>query len=329
VGSSLEQTIRTNKPRIINDLEEYLRLHPGSESTSLIVREGMRSSLTCPLIARGQPIGFLFFSSMAPHTYEDIHRGIFLKIASQLSLITEKSRLFDDMVELNAVKNKFLGIAAHDLRNPLIVIEKYLEFLLDGTVGNISEHDREPLHAMQRSCDRMFRLINDLLDVSAIEAGELKLDKRHMSVHDFLVETITMNSFLAEPKNIRLLADFGENTSEAVFDPDRISQVVGNLLSNAIKYSFPGTAVTLSTRRSGDELWVSIADQGQGIPEAELSKLFSDFGRTSVRPTGGESSTGLGLAIAKRIISAHGGRIWVQSTPGNGSTFTFAIPVQD
>jgi signal transduction histidine kinase len=111
-------------------------------------------------------------------------------------------------------------------------------------------------------------------------------------------------------------------------DPDRINQAINNLITNALKYSYPQTVVTLRARRAGDEVTISVQDQGQGIPAAELPRLFTDFGRTSVRPTGGEKSVGLGLAIVKRMVEAHGGRIWVESQVGVGSIFTFALPLK-
>ena len=110
-------------------------------------------------------------------------------------------------------------------------------------------------------------------------------------------------------------------------DPDRINQVLNNLITNACKYSFPNTVVTLRARATGDEVAIAVQDQGQGIPASELPKMFTEFGKTSVRPTGGEKSIGLGLAIVKRMVEAHGGRIWVESQVGVGSTFTFTLPL--
>jgi signal transduction histidine kinase len=113
-----------------------------------------------------------------------------------------------------------------------------------------------------------------------------------------------------------------------MMDPDRINQVVNNLITNAVKFSYPNTVITLRARAEDNTVAISVQDQGQGIPAKDLGKMFTEFGRASVRPTAGEKSTGLGLAIVKRMVEAHGGRIWVESQVGVGSTFTFTLPLK-
>jgi signal transduction histidine kinase len=327
-GSSLQWIVETGQPRILNDLEAYIQEHPNSESTRLILAEGIRSSLTCPLIAMGKPIGFMFFSSMQPCTYKDAHVELFLQIAGQLAVIVEKSRLYQQSVELNQLKNKFLGIAAHDLRSPIGIVKSYAQLFLNGYLGDVPESQRQVLQSMDKSCEAMLVLINDLLDVSAIESGHLELKPREVNLAAFLQECHAANALLAKAKGIELALDLAPDLASVPMDPDRINQAINNLITNALKYSYPQTVVTLRARRAGDEVTISVQDQGQGIPAAELPRLFTDFGRTSVRPTGGEKSVGLGLAIVKRMVEAHGGRIWVESQVGVGSTFTFALPLK-
>jgi signal transduction histidine kinase len=325
-GSSLQWIIETGQPRILNDLEAYLQEHPNSESTRLILAEGIRSSLTCPLIAMGKPIGFMFFSSAQPDAYRDAHVELFLQIAGQLAVIVEKSRLYQQAVELNQLKNKFLGIAAHDLRSPIGIVKSYTQLFLDGYLGDVPDSQREILEKIDRNCETMLILINDLLDVSAIESGHLELKLRPVDLAAFLRECHAANALLAKSKNVELVLDLAPDLPTVMMDPDRINQAINNLVTNALKYSYPQTVVTLRARREGDEVTISVQDQGQGIPAQELGKLFTDFGRTSVRPTGGEKSVGLGLAIVKRMVEAHGGRIGVESQVGVGSTFTFTLP---
>lgn len=326
-GSSLETIIQTGRARIINDLEDHLRRHPESHSTRLIVEEGMRSSLTCPLIVLGKPIGFLFFSSMEKNTYQDAHVEIYRHIAGHLSTIIEKSRIYQQVLELNQLKNKFLGIAAHDLRNPLSVLSGFLKLFLDGTLGDIQPQQREILERMSRNCNSMFDLIDELLDVSAIESGKLELDRDHVDLAVFLRECFEDNRLLAGSKEIEIELDLEHDLPTLDLDVDRVQQVVNNLITNAIKFSYPGTTIRLRAHRENDRVRISVVDQGQGIPEAEISSLFTEFGRTSVQPTAGEKSTGLGLAICKRIVEAHGGRIGVESVMDEGSTFFFTLPL--
>jgi signal transduction histidine kinase len=326
-GSSLEKIIQTRTPRILNDLVQYSREHPHSESTRKIVEEGMRSSLTCPLVALGLPIGFIFFSSVRPNTYENLHVNIFQRIAGQLSLCTEKSRLYERLVELNDLKNKFLGMAAHDLRSPIAVIRGYLDLFRDGLAGPLDGSQQDMIAMMSKHCERMLGLIDDLLSVSAIESGQITLDKKKIRVREYLEECRQTHLLPAKAKSIEMCLDCDANLPELLLDPERISQVINNLMTNAIKFSHPNTTVTIRAFVQGQEVHVAVSDQGQGIPEHEISRMFSFFTKTSVRPTAGESSTGLGLAIAKRMIEAHGGKIWVQSKPGVGTTFTFTLPM--
>lgn len=327
-GSSLKQIIETGEPRILNDLEQYLADHQDSASTRLIVEEGMRSSLTCPLIALGKPIGFMFFSSTDANAYEAVHIETFQRIAGQFATIAEKSRLYEEVISLNEIKNKFLGIAAHDLRNPLLVIKSFVEFFLEGDLGEISNSQRECLNTMMSSCKRMSNLIHDLLDVSAIESGKLRLERKEVDLESHLRGCSAFNSLLAKGKNIELREDFAADLPSVYADPERIGQVINNLISNAIKFSLPDTAITLSAWVESDQVRISVSDQGQGIPPEEMPKLFTDFGKTSIRPTANEPSTGLGLAIARRMVEAHGGEIWAESKVGAGTTFTFTLPLQ-
>ncbi|HVN48920.1 MAG TPA: GAF domain-containing sensor histidine kinase [Bacteroidota bacterium] len=326
-GSSLQTVLQSGHPRIINDIQQYLSEHPLSTSTKDILQEGMRSSLTCPLHAMGKPIGFLFFSSMKPERYQKIHQDIFLQIANQVSTIVEKSRYLQQLVELNELKNKFLGMAAHDLRNPLSTIKGYVRLFLSGNLGNITTDQQEALSDMNTASDEMLGLINDLLDVRAIQTGNIQLKRQPTKLDELLHTTIQSLRLITSTKSIKCQFDFPASIPLLQVDPARIKQVLTNLITNAVKYSFPHTIIHVSIKIFEKEVWIAIQDQGQGIPAEELKKLFKAFSRTSVKPTAGEKSIGLGLAITRRIVEAHGGRIWVESETGKGSTFTFALPL--
>ncbi|MCL5269446.1 MAG: GAF domain-containing sensor histidine kinase [bacterium] len=325
--TSLRFVIQTGQPRIINDLPAYLLAHPDSESTRRLLAEGLRSNLTCPLVAMGKPVGFMFFSSRQVGTYRDAHVELFRQIAGQLALIVEKSRLYQELMELNQLKNKFMGIATHDLRSPLAVIQGYLRLFLSGILGPVPEKQVEFIHRMNRQCEHMLSLINELLDVSAIEMGQLDLKVEPVDLESYLRRTAESARLLAGSKSIDLTLDLAAPLPTVPMDPNRIGQVLDNLVSNAIKYSYPSTRITLGARADGSMAAISVADQGIGIPRDELDKLFTEFGRTSARPTGGEKSTGLGLAIARRLVEAHGGTIRVESEVGKGSIFSFTLPL--
>lgn len=327
-GSSLQTIVDTGRPRIINDLVAYLAEHPQSESTTKIVAEGMRSSLTCPLVAMGKAIGFMFFSSMKPNTYRNVHVELFQQIAGQLAVIVEKGRLYQELIELNQLKDKFLGIAAHDLRNPIGAVKGYLAILMEGHLGKVEEPQVRVMQKMNQACEAMLDLINDLLDVSAIQSGRLEIRPEPVDLAEYLKELHQSWVLFGKPKSIEIGLELEAGLPRVTMDPKRIDQVISNLVSNAIKFSYPGSVVTVRARKHREGVEISVADQGQGIPEDEIGKVFAEFGRTSVRPTGGEKSTGLGLAIVKRLVEAHGGRVWVESTVGRGSEFTFALPLK-
>lgn len=326
LGSSLQPLLVSGAPRILNDLAAYLEAKPSSVSTRLVVAEGLRSSLTCPLLVEGKPIGFLFFSSMQPGTYRDSHVELYQRLASRVALALDKSRQHDRLVELNELKNRFLGMAAHDLRNPLSVVGGFANLLLRGAAGPVTPDQQEALQHIAKAGERMLGLVDEFLDVSVIESGKLELRLVEVSPADVLREAETLQRDQAEAKGIALIFDTAAAPPRVRLDPARFSQVLNNLISNAIKYSASGTSVTVTVAAEPGAVLFAVTDQGQGIPAAELSKLFTAFGRTSVRPTGGEKSTGLGLMISKKIVEAHGGTIGVESAVGKGSTFTVTLP---
>ena len=325
-GSSLERIIETGEPRILNDLEAYLKGHPGSDATKRIVDEGMRSSLTCPLWAFGKPTGFVFFSSTEPHTYATEHVHTYLSIARQLSMSLERGRLYRDLVAANEAKDRFVGFAVHDLRGRLTVLDGYLRLLSGGKVGSVSGKALTVLPRLERAASTMLALINGMLDVKEIESGRVDLDLQMTDVGELLRECRQELLPLADGKSIQLLLDVERALPAVEMDPERVRRIVENLVTNALKFSRSQTNITVGAREVELGIEVYVTDEGQGIPKDEIPQLFTDFGRTSTRPTANEPSTGLGLAIVKRLVEAHGGTISVQSEPRRGSRFSFTLP---
>lgn len=234
-----------------------------------------------------------------------------------------------ELLALNALKNKFLGIAAHDLRNPLTSIRGLSEILIGETFGPLTEEQKEYLTIINTTSDEMLSLVNDLLDVSVIESGKLELLIAPRSLKEVIEERIRMNTVVAERKGISLQSGLAgpDEVPDILFDAHRIAQVIDNLVGNAIKFSPPGSSLLISLAREGNAAKVSVCDEGPGIPPEERSKLFGEFQKLSVQPTGGERSTGLGLAIVKKIVDAHRGSLSVESQVGSGSTFSFFLPL--
>jgi len=243
------------------------------------------------------------------------------------NLQRELARRQSESARLNDLKNEFMGIAAHDLRGPLTVVQGYTNLLLRQTDLPAAER-AELLLTMQDSIGDMMNMLNNLLNISEIESGKLKLSQRDVDIDEYINRIARLIRPLAEQKNIELRVEIARNIPLMVFDPDRIQQVLNNLLSNAIKFSFGGTRVTLQVHPSARQIIeFAVIDQGQGIKAEELSRLFQAFQRTSTRSTAGEHGTGLGLAICKRIVDASGGQIGVESEYGKGSRFYFTLPI--
>ena len=233
----------------------------------------------------------------------------------------------DQLRLLNEQKNTLLGMAAHDLRNPLYLIEGYSDFLLKDNSENLSEEQRTIISAVQSSSTYMVTMINDLLDVQKIETGNLEMNFQKGNFHTLVDTILERQAFAVKKKGVDITVNRPEHIPDFHFDAARIEQVVSNLIDNAVKFSFKGSVIEIQYQYDEKELVCSVRDHGPGIPENELNRLFKPFSTTSVKPTGNERSTGLGLAIARSIIEKHTGRIWVESELGKGSTFSFSLPV--
>ena len=249
-----------------------------------------------------------------------------------------KSELLEQMVlkysvaerklsELNRIKNTFLGLAAHDLRNPLVSIRGLSEILLSELGKSLNKHHREYLDVIYLASSTMLTLVNDFLDVSAIENEGIRLQMRPHSLQGVLRERLRIYKILAAKKSIKLKYKL-LNLPDFLFDRDRISQVTDNLLGNAIKFSPTGKTVTVSMSRQKGRAKVGVRDKGPGIPPDAVKKIFDAYQTLGTRTTGGEKCTGLGLAIVKRIMDEHSGDITVSSVVGTGTTFTFSIPME-
>ncbi len=224
-------------------------------------------------------------------------------------------------------RNQLLGMAAHDLRNPLTVIKASAAFLSSPAFGTRERDEADLLDRISGASEFMLKLIEDVLDISVIESGELRLERQPTVLNDIVLEVVDIMGPAAELKGISISVDLDDRLPKISIDGSKISQVLQNLISNAVKYSEPKTRVIVKTEKSDRGVMFSVKDEGLGIPEVELGNLFKPFGKLSPRPTGGERSTGLGLAIVHRIVSEHGAEVEVVSKAGQGSTFSIRFPV--
>ncbi|MEA3489650.1 MAG: HAMP domain-containing sensor histidine kinase [Candidatus Omnitrophota bacterium] len=231
--------------------------------------------------------------------------------------------------QLNKSMNRFIGIVSHDLRSPVVTIQTTASLLLEQLNEKITKEELRFLRIISRSNDFILRLINDFLDISKIESGELELNVTRNDYVGFVEDTVEFNRMIAKRKNITISVIADANQIPRIdFDKERMQQVFNNLVGNAIKYSSPDTTVTVKISQEGDFVATKVIDQGPGIPEPELPKVFKEFYKTTIQHADEEQSTGLGLAIVKRVIEKHNGTVCVESEVGKGSAFCFTLPVQ-
>lgn len=266
---------------------------------------------------------FLSKTDEPPLAYYDELSRLNNELVNYQRELSKKNRELD---ELNKLKNQFLGMAAHDLRNPLMVIMNLSDFLLEDYNEQWNENQQKMLKTIEKSSHFMIRLLEDILDISAIESGNLNLYKEKTNLNTLIQKNLNLNSILADKKKISIQFQADKNNTVTNIDARKIEQVLNNLISNAVKFSLPGTKVTVRVTDHPNEVTVAVRDQGPGIPEDEQDKLFRPFSKISVKSTDGEKSTGLGLSIVRNIIQGHGGKVWVESKVGEGSTFCFSIP---
>lgn len=305
-------------------------MHNGSLVTSQIIQTAQATEPPVELLK-------LLLEYVAREQDHDIQNALFRELVEKHVTLTKKlqeqitqiAAQKQQLEQLHVQKNEFLGIAAHDLRNPIAIIQVYADMLLSMHDSTLSEKQEEFLLTIHRMSEFMLKLLDDLLDISAIESGTLKLDRTPGDYVALVQQNVHLNAMLAEKKQIAIRFEHEQDVPALPLDEKKIEQVLNNLFSNAIKYSYPDTTITVRLSCQNEQVLTEVIDQGQGIPEDDIPHIFETFYRASVRATQGEKSTGLGLAIVKKIIEGHGGTIGVESEVGKGSTFYFALPLQD
>jgi signal transduction histidine kinase len=223
-------------------------------------------------------------------------------------------------------KSRFLANMSHELRTPLNAVLGYAELIADGVYGETTERMREVLGRVRRNGKHLLGLVNDVLDLSKIEAGQLTLALAHCSIRDIVFDVQGATQPLAQEKHIGLAVDVAPDLPETQADERKLTQVLLNLVGNAIKFTDQG-GVEIKAAAVKGSITVSVHDSGPGISESDQARIFEEFQQVqgTAREKGG---TGLGLTISKRIVELHGGRIWVESSLGQGSTFSFTVPVE-
>jgi signal transduction histidine kinase len=300
----------------------------------ILARLGYRSLLAVPLLREERTVGGLVVWRREPGELSPEVVNLLETFATQSVLAIENARLFREIEEkgrqleiASKHKSEFLANMSHELRTPLNAILGYTELILDSIYGDASEKVRDVLLRLEKSGRHLLGLINDVLDLSKIEAGQLTLSLSDYSMREIIQTVFTGVESLAAEKQLALKVIVPSELPLGRGDERRITQVLLNLVGNAIKFTEVGE-VRVEAGTSDDTFRGSVTDTGPGIAPADQARIFEEFHQVDSSSTRKKGGTGLGLSIAKRIIEMHGGRIWVESSLGKGSTFWFTLPIR-
>jgi signal transduction histidine kinase len=326
VGRAAQQML----PIQIPDLSK----EPTGPIKDLLLASGFNAVLALPLIGAGRVIGGLVVRRKQLGEFPQRTIDVMQTFAAQSVIALQNARLFRELEEkgrqlevASQHKSQFLANMSHELRTPMNAILGYTELVLDGIYGELPERSKQVLDRVQLNGKHLLGLINDVLDLSKIEAGQLSLTAEDYAIGELIVGVVSTVESLAHTKGLSLAMEIEPEIPLCRGDQRRLRQVVLNLVGNAIKFTDKGE-VHVSARSKGDQLLVAVRDTGPGIPEADQRRIFDEFQQADSSSTRQKGGTGLGLAISRRIVELHGGTIDVVSMMGQGSTFTVTLPLR-
>ncbi|HYX01638.1 MAG TPA: ATP-binding protein, partial [Reyranella sp.] len=302
--------------------------------TQVVSKEvGVRAILAAPMLREDGPIGCILLRKPEAGAFTPRQIELLETFAAQAVIAIENVRLFTEIQEKSRQlevasqhKSQFLANMSHELRTPLNAIIGYTEMMADGLYGEVPEKAQGVLERVQSNGRHLLGLINDVLDLSKIEAGQLVLAVEEYSVADMVATVISATESLARAKGLSLTSKLTQGLPVGNGDARRLTQVLLNLVGNAIKFTDQGGAEIVAAQR-GDRFEISVVDSGSGIAPADQGKIFEEFQQVDNTSTRKKGGTGLGLSISRKIVELHGGAITVESEVGAGSTFTISVPI--
>jgi signal transduction histidine kinase len=300
----------------------------------IIRKPGYRALFAVPLLREDSLVGALVLCRKTPGAFASETVNLVQTLANQSVLAIENAELFEEIERkgeelaiASRHKSEFLANMSHELRTPMNAILGFTELIQDGVYGEVPSKITAMLERIQANGRHLLGLINDVLDLSKIEAGQLKLEAADYALRDVVQTVQATTESLAAEKKLGLRVVLPDTLPPARGDERRIAQVLLNLVGNAIKFTDAGEVV-VSVAVDKTTFEIAVTDTGPGIRADEQQRIFEEFQQIDSSSTRQKGGTGLGLAISKRIIELHGGRIWVESEPGSGSSFRFVIPIQ-
>jgi signal transduction histidine kinase len=324
------QSLHSAETLVINEVDEaFLRTVTRDERLLALLQELAPTSIIfLRLAARDRVLGTLIMATTrdSNRRYTDRDVAIANEVGRRASLALDHALLFRAAEQASRAREQMMAVVSHDLRNPLATIQMAVTFMLEEMVPDDAVHvpERQQLQAIHRSADRMYRLIQDLLNVAAIEAGQLAVTRAPLAVDLLMADALELLRPLAAAKRIALVTELSPLLPHVAADRERVLQVFSNLGGNAIKFTREDGRIEIRATVRGATVEFAVRDNGTGIPPEDLPHIFDRFWQARKTARAG---VGLGLAIAKGIVESHGGGIRVESEPGRGSNFMFTLPV--
>lgn len=327
-GSSLQRVLDEGTPRIINDLEAYLQSHPNSPSTKLLLREGVRSSLTCPLMVDGRAIGFAFRSSRKPNAYTEREVALHQAIHERLSQAVEKAWRIQHLEEANKAYMEMLGFVSHELKSPVAAIITQSKMLQEGLWGDLQPKQQEIVTKLITRAEYLLNLTREYLDLARFEGGQAQ--PRFTQGLDFWNDLVVPSMEVVQPQFVeaetRLELPQVAGPIPVDADATMMKVVLVNLLGNAVKYGTPKGKVLVNMTVTDDRIRFSVWNEGPGFPESMKGYLFRRFSRLPKKELITRKGSGVGLYVTWQIVQMHGGRIWADSKEGQWAEFSIDIP---
>jgi signal transduction histidine kinase len=328
-NSTLKEILDRGAVRIIADLDKYLAENPESDSTRLLVKEGISSNLTLPLKVAERGVGFLFFSSKKPGVFTGFHAWILLAVSDIISQHIEKVWRIAKLEQTRQDYLTMLGFVSHEMKSPLSSMMSVGTTYLKGYMGEVDPLAEKTLKRMMRISGYLINMVNNYLDLSRLESGEMTFNPRpgirfREDVLDFAIDTVSAR---AEERSSRILVDAPENDIVLTGDMDLLRIAAVNLLDNAVKYGDDNTDIEVSLRQENRCLVFSVRNKGVGFDQEQSKKLFRRFSRLKQKGTEDRRGTGLGLYLTWWIIQKHDGRIIADSSPGQWAEFTVYLDI--
>jgi signal transduction histidine kinase len=307
---------------------------PSNPLRDAAIEAGLRAALIVPLLGSESPLGALVLQRRQPGEFPAAVVTLMQAFADQSAIALENARLFNEIAQKSREleiasqhKSQFVANMSHELRTPLAAMLGYAELLQEGIYGALPEKSLPILTRIRSNGKHLLGLINTVLDISKIEAGQFKLNLGEYALGSIVETVMGATESLAATKKLAFKTEVAKGLPYGVGDEQRLTQVLLNLVGNAIKFTDSGE-VRIAAHAANGHFTVSVSDTGPGIPAEECDRIFEKFRQVDSSNTRAKGGTGLGLAIAREIVEMHGGRIWVESTIGQGSTFRLELPVQ-